>query len=1494
MQHAAASATAGGVPGGETGVRVVKLLSQLMATLELSTAGALSEWILARAADLDAAVAALQRSSGCGGSAAVRLTTPLTRSRSTCSAGMSGPPTPSVYPAVVPQPPPEPPPPPPPPYPPPLPPPYPPPPPPGDPPPLPNVAPPTPIAVPEDAQPSATGPATKGLLRALATPMTPGLGGGASGTSPTNRPRRVSMLQPETAPRLQASTSGAEMVSHGSSSSLKSQPPRAKPRRYTLPAASTFSGGDLLGSVSPLELPPDLRPAGHVQTQQLAHATRPPQDLERLPSDVLDATIPISSVSSQGTPPAPSAAPPDAGQDKRVSRGMRMLQGPLKMAMRAVASAQQQRPRSPPQNPTGDTVSIDSPLLRRRGSCIVSKSESPQHRARSQSYAGPSSTVADAQHATHNGGHRPPSQGSPSPRLSAAGSEPASPFAMMPQAADQANSAAQEPLSSEAVLVQSQYVGADGDAPDELRDGTEGDGQMSVSGASPRGLRSPKAYGSFRAVGSTKMMSVLRAARLSMVPRHSVFSGSASFTDADASDTEVSPRLPNSDEGEEDRWQDDFDAPPAVYASAEQSKEDEYIRRFAAWDRWWTAVVFAYTIYNLLIVPARIGLDTPATLPQFCVDLVLDVIFLVEIVLRFYRPLTIAGLHCTDRRRIRRKYLRKGAFFADLCQALPLEIISFITDGGSVTTIWRHNPGVSLPIWRANRLLLARHVDKDFARTFAALLNTAPQLARIVRTLFLFVMVTHYVACAFLAIHFAEGPEQTERWSGVSEYLYDANPNVQYFLAYDYSIKSMVGMGRPGRPMPHTDLQAAYCILVAFMGVAIFALVLATISNLVSETVSEADKLREKINEVYDALTYISSTGSRKLPQEFKNQVFNYYRHLFQVSRVILGRLDEMTCDMPRAMKLRMSSIVGGETMKRVPMFAEAASSDPSFLHYMLSNLEPRVFCESQIVMRKGDVGEEMYFLLHGQMGVVVEFIPPPVELDESCNAPSELRKRSAAYEHASQVLDRPPPAPRKPSEKVVFVLTKGSFLGEIALLHDCRRTATIKALCYCSTFMLTKQVFSEAENLFPDAIALVRKASHGRLQKIKLEEIVKKVPLFQSCKDDPSFVDEVVAILEPRGYPAKTYVVRRGDRGQEMFFISGGELAVEVHGHCVHTMREGDFFGEIVLFYDTCRTASIITKSYCDLFVLPADTFQRVMAKYPEQRKGIEDMAKARFRSFVEEFLLKHQLFEPFREDRPFIREVAGILRPKSFAEGTAVVSRGEEMTALCFVSKGELLVAADDEEEEEQMPEGSYFAEMALLDTVSFQHFNNIRAGTNAELYLLSKEDFVELSRTHPAQSEQLRKVARDGFQRVMFDLLLSVTDNGLRRRCYYKLAAFARLRHQHLMRMLEEMRQRRDEEDDGGDAGSPARSRRGTRRNTRRKSLEGRADTRSDSMSPPGKTKRSSVGSSRASSPNTGASGSASPPSRMRRSQARRRSSDRGDESPGTPVSLDLTGD
>jgi len=89
--------------------------------------------------------------------------------------------------------------------------------------------------------------------------------------------------------------------------------------------------------------------------------------------------------------------------------------------------------------------------------------------------------------------------------------------------------------------------------------------------------------------------------------------------------------------------------------------------------------------------------------------------------------------------------------------------------------------------------------------------------------------------------------------------------------------------------------------------------------------------------------------------------------------------------------------------------------------------------------------------------------------------------------------------------------------------------------------------------------------------------------------------------------------VVRRGDVGDSMFFISSGEVEVRLpHGGSVR-LADGAFFGEMALLERQPRTASVATTKPTTLLVLYASDFYEIASHIPALAEAVEVEARRR-----------------------------------------------------------------------------------------------------------------------------------------------------------------------------------------------------------------------------------------------------------------------------------------
>ncbi|MBN1685627.1 MAG: ion transporter [Spirochaetales bacterium] len=126
-------------------------------------------------------------------------------------------------------------------------------------------------------------------------------------------------------------------------------------------------------------------------------------------------------------------------------------------------------------------------------------------------------------------------------------------------------------------------------------------------------------------------------------------------------------------------------------------------------------------------------------------------------------------------------------------------------------------------------------------------------------------------------------------------------------------------------------------------------------------------------------------------------------------------------------------------------------------------------------------------------------------------------------------------------------------------------------------------------------------------------KEIIEKVPIFEAAGED--LIKDIIVNMEPVVFTPGDYIVRAGEVGFDMYFISRGRVDVMSADETARyaTLTAGQFFGEIALLLSMPRTATIKATEYCDLYRLDKETFDGILTRYPDFMKNIQATADAR-----------------------------------------------------------------------------------------------------------------------------------------------------------------------------------------------------------------------------------------------------------------------------------------
>ncbi|KAG2385434.1 hypothetical protein C9374_003249 [Naegleria lovaniensis] len=160
------------------------------------------------------------------------------------------------------------------------------------------------------------------------------------------------------------------------------------------------------------------------------------------------------------------------------------------------------------------------------------------------------------------------------------------------------------------------------------------------------------------------------------------------------------------------------------------------------------------------------------------------------------------------------------------------------------------------------------------------------------------------------------------------------------------------------------------------------------------------------------------------------------------------------------------------------------------------------------------------------------------------------------------------------------------------------------------------------SEDLFTNFLHRLR-LKHSKAMdelRIKLKEreaqqqkLIRKVELFQVEGADKNFIRAMVLALQPQSFLAGAIIVKKGDIGNEMYFILKGVVEVvteDSEPKIIASLDEGKFFGEVSVVLDQTRMATVRAGTDCDLFVLNKDALKRIEEEFPEPVEKIREKA--------------------------------------------------------------------------------------------------------------------------------------------------------------------------------------------------------------------------------------------------------------------------------------------
>ncbi|MBR0801347.1 ion transporter [Bradyrhizobium jicamae] len=118
------------------------------------------------------------------------------------------------------------------------------------------------------------------------------------------------------------------------------------------------------------------------------------------------------------------------------------------------------------------------------------------------------------------------------------------------------------------------------------------------------------------------------------------------------------------------------------------------------------------------------------------------------------------------------------------------------------------------------------------------------------------------------------------------------------------------------------------------------------------------------------------------------------------------------------------------------------------------------------------------------------------------------------------------------------------------------------------------------------------------------------RVPLFSHL--GASEIADIMRLLRSQTIEAGEVLVRRGDAASSMYFITAGEVEIDLPSQRVR-LSDGTFFGEIALLRRTKRSGTVTARRKTKLLVLDAQDFHALIERVPALAAHVKETADAR-----------------------------------------------------------------------------------------------------------------------------------------------------------------------------------------------------------------------------------------------------------------------------------------